>query len=54
MSDPIVPKRDTEAFRKLTAKLATLDLDPCTLEMLIAVLNADLDLREGDLEPTAS
>ena len=33
-------------LHRLTSRLATLDLDPSTLEMLTAVLNADLDLRE--------
>ena len=34
-----------EAFHRLTARLATLDLDPATLEILTAVLTADLDAR---------
>jgi len=33
--------------RRLMARLATLDLDPPTMEFLTAVLTADLDLREG-------
>jgi len=33
--------------RRLMARLATLDLDPTTIEFLTAVLTADLDLREG-------
>jgi hypothetical protein len=34
-----------EAFHRLTARLATLDLDAATLEILTAVLTADLDTR---------
>ena len=50
MPDPLVPTRDTEsdhseAFHRLTARLATVDLDPATLEILTAVLTADLDTR---------
>jgi len=36
---------DGEAAHRLTARLTTLDLDPATLEILTAVLNADIDLR---------
>ncbi len=34
-----------QAAHRLTARLTTLDLDPATLEILTAVLNADIDLR---------
>jgi len=37
--------------RRLMARLATLDLDPPTMEFLTAVLTADLDLREGPAVP---
>ena len=43
--EPSAPDRD--AFHRLTARLAALDLDPPTVEMLTAVLNADLDPRAG-------
>jgi hypothetical protein len=33
--------------RRFMARLATLDLDPPTMEFLTAVLTADTDLREG-------
>ena len=50
MPDPVAPTHDTEAdqrdaFHRLTARLATVDLDPATLEMLTAVLTVDLDTR---------
>ena len=45
MSNPVVPQ-ESEAFHRLSARLARLDLDPATLEMLIAVLNVDLDLSD--------
>lgn len=52
MSDPIIPTRlpavESEALHRLTARLATLDLDPATLEILTAILTADIDLSEGD------
>jgi hypothetical protein len=40
-----------DGVRRLMARLATLDLDPPTIEFLTAVLTADLDLREGALLP---
>jgi hypothetical protein len=46
-SHPEPPGPDGEAFHRLTARLAALDLDPPTVEMLTAVLNADLDPRAG-------
>jgi len=60
MSDPTVhaqhvppgPPAESDAFHRLTSRLATLDLDPRTLEMLTAVLNADLDLRSTNVEAT--
>jgi hypothetical protein len=42
MSDP-KPAAEDDAFHRLTSRLATLDLDPATLEMLTAVLTADLN-----------
>ena len=42
MSDT-VPHTENEAVHRLTARLATLDLDPQTVEILTAVLTADLD-----------
>ena len=39
---------DSTPFHRLTTRLATLDLDPATLEMLTAILTADLDLRSSD------
>ena len=54
MSDPMVPSEmhvdrrlHAGEIHRLTARLATLDLDPATLEILTAVLNADVDLRSG-------
>lgn len=58
MSDPIVrtakssPSEESDAFHRLTSRLATLDLDPATLEMLTAVLNSDIDLRSAKTEAT--
>lgn len=52
MSDPMIANRlpavESEALHRLTARLATLDLDPATLEILTAILTADIDLSEGD------
>ena len=45
---------DSMPFQRLTARLATLDLDPATLEMLTAILTADLDLRASDVDGEAS
>lgn len=54
MTDPMVPTRlpavETEALHRLTARLATLDLDPATVEILTAILTADLDLRGNDFD----
>jgi hypothetical protein len=38
-----LPATENEAFHRLTARLATLDLDPPTVEILTAVLTVDLD-----------
>ena len=35
---------DSTPFERLTARLATLDLDPETIEILTAVLTVDLDI----------
>ncbi len=52
MSDPMIPTRlpavENEALHRLTARLATLNLDPATLEILTAILTADIDLRGND------
>ncbi len=57
MSDPMIPNRlpavESEALHRLTARLATLDLDPATLEILTAILTADIDVRESDESPEA-
>jgi hypothetical protein len=48
MSDPMVSTRpENDAFHRLTLRLATLDLDPATLEMLTAALTADLNLSSS-------
>jgi hypothetical protein len=53
MSDP-KPASDDDAFHRLTSRLATLDLDPATLEILTAVLTADLSGdRPGGFPPPA-
>jgi hypothetical protein len=41
----------SEAFHRFTARLATLDLDPPTVEILTAVLTVDLDLDTGPGDP---
>ena len=51
MSDPKLAAED-DAFHRLTARLATLDLDPATLEILTAVLTVDIDLRSSDVVTT--
>ena len=48
MSDPL-PLTENEAAHRLTARLATLDLDPSTVEILTAVLAADLDATPEDV-----
>ena len=52
MSNSMEPTRlpavEAEALHRLTARLATLDLDPATLEILTAILTVDIDLREDD------
>ena len=40
--------QERDALHRLTARLATLDLDPATLEILTAILTVDIDLREDD------
>jgi len=55
MADPMVPTvvlpeaaaERQDALHRLTARLARLDLDPATVEILTAVLTADLDVREA-------
>ena len=42
MSDLKPAAADDDAFHRLTSRLAILDLDPATLEILTAVLTADL------------
>ena len=41
MSDPKLAAED-DVFHRLTSRFAALDLDPATLEILTAVLTADL------------
>ena len=54
MSDPKMMV-ENDAFHRLTARLALLDLDPATLEMLTAVLTVDLDVPAHEAEaPVAS
>ena len=59
MSDPMLPSAAAPAaeanntLHRLTARLASLDLDPPTIEILTAVLTADLDRRDSD-RPEAS
>ena len=52
MSHSMVPTRlpavESEALHRLTARLAILDLDPATLEILTAILTADIDLSGSD------
>ena len=43
-----LPAVETEALHRLTARLATMDLDPATLEILTAILTVDIDLRSDD------
>jgi hypothetical protein len=49
MNAPRLPAVEAEALHRLTARLATLDLDPGTLEILTAILTVDIDLRDSDL-----
>jgi hypothetical protein len=52
MATPTAPTTDSsDALHRLTARLATLDLDPPTIEILTAVLTIDLDpspVRSGE------
>ncbi len=41
---------DSTPFERLTARLATMDLDPETIEILTAVLTVDLDVRSNDAD----
>lgn len=51
MSDPMNPTHLPAAdLHRLTARLATLDFDPATLEILTAILTADIDLRDSDAD----
>ena len=54
MSKPMAPDHlpavESEALHRLTARLATLDLDPATVEILTAILTADIDLNATDVE----
>jgi hypothetical protein len=47
--DPTAP--DPDALHRLTARLVALDLDPATVEILTAVLTADLDVNGLDTRP---
>ncbi len=48
MPDTVSPT-ENEAVHRLTARLATLDLDPQTVEILTAVLTADLDVTPEEV-----
>jgi hypothetical protein len=50
MSD-LKPQPDEEAFHRLTSRLATLDLDPATVEILTAVLTIDLTEETPEASP---
>ena len=43
-----LPAVESEALHRLTARLATLDLDPGTVEILTAILTADIELNDKD------
>ncbi|MEW6472034.1 MAG: hypothetical protein AB1679_07175 [Actinomycetota bacterium] len=47
-SENTIPTMENEAAHRLTAQLATLDLDPPTVEILTAVLTADLEPTPTD------
>ena len=56
MKDPVIPRLpavESESLHRLTARLATLDLDPATLEILTAILTVDIDLRHDDTDREA-
>ena len=42
---------DDEALHRLTSRLATLDLDPATIEILTAVLTIDLTEETPEASP---
>jgi hypothetical protein len=46
-----LPPTESEAIHRLTARLATLDLDPATVEILTAILTVDIDLTNEDADP---
>ena len=50
MSD-LKPVAEDDAFHRLTSRLATLDLDPATLEILTAVLTVDLSEERREAIP---
>ena len=47
-----LPPTESEALHRLTARLATLDLDPGTVEILTAILTADIDLTSEGADPS--
>jgi hypothetical protein len=49
MSDLKPP--DDDAFHRFTSRLAALDLDPATIEMLTAVLTIDLTEATPEASP---
>jgi hypothetical protein len=51
MSD-LKPAAEDDTYHRLTSRLAALDLDPATVEILTAVLTADLDVSEARPEAT--
>jgi len=50
MSD-LKPPPDDEVFHRLTSRLAALDLDPATIEILTAVLTIDLTEETPEASP---
>ena len=46
--DVNIPPTENEAVHRLTARLAALDLDPATVEILTAVFTADLEAAPAD------
>ena len=45
------PAAEDDAFHRLTSRLASLDLDPATIEMLTAILTIDLTEERLEASP---
>ena len=45
-----LPPTESEAIHRLTAHLATLDLDPATVEILTAILTVDINPTSEDAD----